>query len=86
MTTKQAAQAMRDNLKSLKISARVHVGTGSMRSAVYVEAPSANSLFSEGAQQSIKKSAVALGLTLVRGLPIQVDDATSPRCAVFFVA
>lgn len=85
MNAKETAQTIREQLKAADVKARCRVAPGERKDCVQVISPAYNAPFSDDDQRTIRTIAVGLGLTWVRGLPINVDRMTDPDQMNFYL-
>ncbi|WP_158881947.1 hypothetical protein [Amycolatopsis anabasis] len=83
-TAKEVAATIRAELKRLGIKARCRVAPGA-KDIVQVYVPKFDQEFTEVEQRAIRSLGVELGLTWVRGLPINVEQMTNPHDMNFYL-
>jgi hypothetical protein len=83
--SKAVAATIRHQLKALGIVAKVRMTPGSTDS-VQVNAPTFDTRFTEDEQRAIRTTGRDLGLTWVRGLPIDVERMTDPHGCTFYLS
>lgn len=83
-TEKDVAEKIRKELKIKNIKAKVRISPGG--GSVQVNAPAYGVHFSEEDQRQIKTIAKSSGLTLVRGLEINIDRMTNPETFEFYLS
>lgn len=87
MTGKEAAASFRRQLKEagIKTHCRTFPADTLGPASVRISVPAFEIQFSEEEQRTIRQIALNMGLTLVRGLPIDVGRMTDPREMLFFL-
>lgn len=75
MNTKAIAASIRKSLKDAGITAKVRMTPGCSQS-VQVNVPTFEARFTDAEQRTIRETAIALGLTHVRGLEIHPELPT----------
>jgi hypothetical protein len=78
VTATETAKVIRAQLKIEGVKARCRVAPGS-KDCVQVFVPKFGMTFTDNEQRTIRTIGVNLGLTWVRGLPIDVDRMTDPH-------
>lgn len=78
------AKTLRQQIRAAGIKARVRVSPASRR-AVQINAPAYGVEFTETEQRTIRAIAVANSMTLVQGMPINVEQMTNPETFEFYV-
>lgn len=76
------AKHIRGRVKASGIKARVRIAPGS-RDCIQVFPPAYEIHFTEAEQREIRLIAVVNGMTLVRGMPIAIEQMTDP-CGMNF--
>lgn len=84
MPATDVAKTFRAELKTVGIKARCRVVPGT-RNAVQIFVPEYGLRFTDDEQRTIRTMAVNLGLTRVRGLPIDVERMTDPHEMNFYL-
>ena len=85
MFAKETAQTIREQLKAANVKAGCRVAPGKRKDCVQVYVPEFTVSFTDDEQRTIRTIAVELGLTWVRGLPIDVDRMTDPFQMNFYL-
>lgn len=82
---RDAAATLRTRVKDAGIRARVRITPGT-RDGVQVFVPAFGMTFTDQEQRTVRRIALDMGLTLVQGLPIDVERMTDPRQFDFYLA
>lgn len=85
MNATETAKAIREQLKAAGIKAGCRLAPNKRRDCVQVYVPKYGMTFTDDEQRAIRTIAVNLGLTWVRGMPINVDRMTDPHQMNFYL-